>query len=547
MPYKVGNKREMGTGAVYKLMIVDDEYNIRIGISEGIEWKDYDIKVVVTAENPHEALEKARQEEPDIGIIDIELSSDMNGLDLIEKLKQEHPQMQFIILSGYDRFSFAQRAISLSICQYLLKPVLADELIEAVEQVKKNIASHRDKVKEVSYLHNRRCVRSIIDQVTGDHEWNPAKVAEQLDAIGAEYAQCSTAVVLISLDEIHADAVVVLTRYVTAVENGAIRQGVRPGVIIAPISGSRKIACIFLARYAQMRGKMEAVLIDSRREIIQNFSLQCSLGFSTWHSGIDQLRQAFHEAQDAVDYRFLSSRSGVYYASDISYSGSNAWNFQESAAEKLLERMAARDEKQLSQEIDSLFAQIAEQNMSRKSITAVVNDIFFVMSKKLLELDRNADVYIETLFDGLSTMLSHCSYLSEVKSWLCEHIVELMEQCFETQKDTEKSLISEVKDYIKTNYPDPDLSLANIAAHFYITSEYLSTLFKEKTGQRFIDYLIEYRIEKAKALLENGNMRVHEVGERVGYCNNQYFCTIFKRMTGTSPREYRKQSRGGKA
>ncbi|MCQ6557448.1 response regulator [Paenibacillus mendelii] len=101
-----------------------------------------------------------------------------------------------------------------------------------------------------------------------------------------------------------------------------------------------------------------------------------------------------------------------------------------------------------------------------------------------------------------------------------------------------KRMVLEVKRFIEHNY-DRTITLDDVAKHVHLNASYLSYLFKEITGMNYIDYVTEFRIEKAKTILSESNWKIYEVGEMVGYENPRYFTLIFKKYTGQTPLEYR--------
>ena len=127
---------------MYKLMVVDDEYNIRDGIANAIPWADHNIEVAAQAGNAVEAIGKFDQCHPDIVITDI-IMDDMTGLDLIEHLYQKNPNIKVVIISGYDDFDFAKRAIRLKVSSYLLKPIVPEELLAIVDNLVRDIEETR--------------------------------------------------------------------------------------------------------------------------------------------------------------------------------------------------------------------------------------------------------------------------------------------------------------------------------------------------------------------------------------------------------------------
>ena len=121
--------------SLYKIIIVDDEEEIRLGIIKKIDWKSYGFQIIGEAENGQEALEKAEKLQPDIIMTDIRMPF-MDGLELGKKLSEVMPSSKIIVFSGCDDFEYAQKAIRLNVIEYVLKPINSVELIEMLKRLK---------------------------------------------------------------------------------------------------------------------------------------------------------------------------------------------------------------------------------------------------------------------------------------------------------------------------------------------------------------------------------------------------------------------------
>lgn len=126
----------------YRLLIVDDEYQIRKGLSKLVNWSSIDVMVVGVASSGREALEMIRNLAPDLVISDICMDN-MNGLDLVKESSFFNPDLRFIFISGYDDFEYARRAIELGVCRYVLKPIVPEEILDIVSQVLVDIEKKR--------------------------------------------------------------------------------------------------------------------------------------------------------------------------------------------------------------------------------------------------------------------------------------------------------------------------------------------------------------------------------------------------------------------
>lgn len=149
-----------------------------------------------------------------------------------------------------------------------------------------------------------------------------------------------------------------------------------------------------------------------------------------------------------------------------------------------------------------------------------------------LQLDHEALLYYHE-------QLEYCHTLEQYDAFF-EHYVTTTAALIKQKKDEHDHITTFVMDYIEEHYAE-DISLDLLADKVKISRGYLSSYFKEKTGMNFIDYLNELRINKAKQLLEDSDLKVQDIAEKVGYLNSSSFFRMFKRMTGVTPGDYRKQ------
>ena len=137
--------------ALYRVLLVDDEEEIREGIIKKIDWESLGYTIAGDAENGLEALEKAEHLHPDVVITDIKMPF-MNGLELGERLSVVMPSTKLIIFSGFDDFEYAQKAIKLNVAEYVLKPVNASELMETLKKLKQKLDREFDEKRDVEML-----------------------------------------------------------------------------------------------------------------------------------------------------------------------------------------------------------------------------------------------------------------------------------------------------------------------------------------------------------------------------------------------------------
>ena len=169
----------------YKIMLVDDEEEVRTSIIRKIDWQDAGFEVIGDAENGKEALEKIEQNEPDVVLTDIRMPY-MDGLEMAENIRQRYPSIKIVIFSGFDEFEYAKKAIKLNVIEYILKPVNVEELTAILKKIKKNLDEEIEQKRDVSLLREnyKRSLPILREQFLKDlvsRQMDEMTVAERLE------------------------------------------------------------------------------------------------------------------------------------------------------------------------------------------------------------------------------------------------------------------------------------------------------------------------------------------------------------------------------
>ena len=135
----------------YKVLLVDDEEEVRNAIEQRINWEELGFEVIGKAQNGVKAMEIAEKLQPDVVITDIKMPY-MNGLELARNLKEENPGVRILILTGFDEFEYAKEAVHLEIEEYILKPINANELSECLKRLKNVLDKEREEKLNVRKL-----------------------------------------------------------------------------------------------------------------------------------------------------------------------------------------------------------------------------------------------------------------------------------------------------------------------------------------------------------------------------------------------------------
>ena len=189
--------------------------------------------------------------------------------------------------------------------------------------------------------------------------------------------------------------------------------------------------------------------------------------------------------------------------------------------------------------IEEYFAAVGENNYKSLLLRQyMVMDIFYCVQEFLKGINVNADEIpperkdIKLIPKAITNVETTLMYLTDL-------FIFALTMRDRASNDRYGTLIRDAKDYIAQNYSNSDFSLNMIATHIGVSPSYFSSIFKQETGQSFVEYLTKSRIDKACGLLKCTTLRTAEIGERVGYNDPHYFSSTFKKITGQSPKEFK--------
>jgi two-component system response regulator YesN len=411
---------------MYKLFIVDDEYDVIEGIKTSMDWSEYNIEICGGASNGAEAFDRIFDIRPDIMIVDMNMPV-VGGIELIEKVRTAGIDAEFVILSGYDDFNYAQRAMNLGVAEYLLKPCHIEEILKAVLNVRE-------------LLEEKRTQKKLLDQYKAQFRNNAATLKELL-----------------------------LTRLLdgkTLVEEDVIQEEIHLyGIFLLDTNFT-----VVLYKIDQYPAIMHALPV---------------------------VREEFGKAG-------LPNEALIYKGDIVSICSA-------SCSREMFE---------------GIFHRILKRVRAEFSLHMTI-----VAGYEIAELD------------ALPSCYRKCRDILNTEAFLGIDEIIFCGDNMEGKKTKINKLIEAGIDYIKNHYAE-DIKLETVAKKIFITSGYLSILFKQTTGINFLDYLHRYRIQISKDLLKDVRRKIYEIADMVGYQDEKYFSRTFKKFTGLSPKQYRESLKG---
>jgi len=532
---------------MYKLVIVDDEFIIRDGLTNGIDWATIGFEVVYTAINGKDAIHFMEQNIPDVLLTDVKMPL-MDGIELLESAKKMFPNVRTVILSGYDSFEYAQKAIKLGVFGYVLKPVDENELIELFYNLRTEMESDSPALlKQNSNQDKLRSNRSelishLVENLLNCTKFSTEKFKKKLSELGVSLNEENMGILAYECDffESYASSEMVIELILNESRKYWERYDFYPvyiGGCFYMIYSSREAVFekkIF-TQTACFKEELEQSLFDAGIE-----NVRISIGIGMLYHGIEELSKSLKEARSALDKKFYFGNGSITNFGDFKTQEMNLLNdiFAEFPG-KLFSDLLIKNEfhlcrLQLKKMFDKIYSVLPDfESLCLKCIQQYMN----VVSA----LESSHPSIKPTPMDVLFNTLRKCTFFHDFTRLYQNSIISLLEHDTHSKEEKEHIFITNLKQYICENY-NKRTSLQDLSSVFYMNPSYMSTLFKQKTGSTIIDYLQQIRIEKAKTLLKESHYTINEIAQKTGFTDYRHFGCVFKKEMGTTPYNYRLKS-----
>ncbi|WP_284646469.1 response regulator [Paenibacillus silviterrae] len=524
-----------------KVILVDDEKGILDGLRVLIKRYIPACKVVGVAFNGLEGVKIIQEQKPDIVITDIRMPQ-ADGLEMIRMLKEAGCQAKFILLSGYADFEYARRGMQLGVQFYINKPVEEEELCDCIHQVIEAIKGEQAKLQEVEDLkqevHNRLQEISLRDIIDVGSE-NTAYVEELLQMasipIKGNHFVCALLEFGNTVESLKEFALEPVFRQIDQAL-GQYRKVYRfrySGAQIAVIAAhSGDIA------YKKLIGSIQRL----KQSLYRELKLSMTVGIGTVHKRAAGISRSFEEARYALSHKVIKGVDVVIPYPEIMSLPGTSHSISEDMVTRLEAGLDNMDEAECVNIIREIFRQMeAERGMSPVDHQLQCLNILLLSVRKMsfLQLQQNNFLGRNILsLEGISRIRT----LDDLKQWMVGVIKGIITFKLANNIPKKKDIIAEIKEYVKEHY-NKQISLAELSDRFFINPYYLSQLFKQKTGDTYLNFLAQIRINKSKELLEKTDLKVYEICQMVGYSDTQHFARLFEKLVGYKPSEYRKNSR----
>ena len=521
----------------YRVLLADDEEEIRTGISRKIDWAALGFVLVGEAGNGEEALELAEQLRPDVVLTDIKMPF-MDGLELCRRLRQSLPGAKLVVFSGFDDFEYARQAVGMGVFEYILKPINAPELSQVLTRLGEQMDRQRRERRDMETLRRRYeeslpILRELFYTRLLSGQLRPEEVQERAARYEIALPGGLWTAALVHVDAPGRDELLLLPVQSFLEEQfrleGAQARAVLFGdltAVLVRLSGEDRLYPLL--------GELERLSRLCQSDLGVSFTAGVGLACQ----GPEELPRSVEGARSALDYRVLMGGSRVIYIGDLEPQDAAVLSFGEEDQRALTSAIKLGRPEQVRELVRVLLGRIPQAGLALGQCHLFLLEVVTC----LLRLARGADVPVEAVFGEKFTgavSISAFSSLEELGRWVEERCLRLHELLGRQRTDSAWQLVERAKDYIAGHYADEQLSVETLCSQLHLSPTYFSTLFKREVGMSFTAYVTQVRLDQAVRLLRETDEKTYRIAERTGYADPNYFSYVFKRRFGLSPSKFR--------
>lgn len=531
---------------MYKILLADDEGIVIESLKFMIEKELGENCEIAFAKTGRSVIELAESFRPDIAFMDIQMPG-INGIEAMKEIRKANSSTIFIVMSAYDKFDYAKEAINLGVLEYLNKPADRKTILDVLHRATSIIDKERQRRSEDLLIKEKMetVVPIIQNGLISDFLFR-----EHFDEDISNYKS------LLEIDDNYGYMIVIIAgrEQVGNHMTGAVAAGITiqniyseirpiienyiPGIIGFVMAN--KIPVLVTRGSLGFEYEERTEMIEKTRALARKLSEKFDINFRIGIGSVKPLEQMLESYNEALTV-LIETTGRVGHIDDIP--------------------IGCKYEEDYPIEIEKKLFDLLQKGRVSETV-AVANDFFDWMEES--QKDHIDDVKLKTLefvlwaehlayenANNIYHFRSRTTYMPDVmkmndftmlRKWFTDKVNEAVLQVSKRSENRSESVVERAKKYIDENY-HKDISLEDVSQKVDISSYYFSKIFKEETGENFIEYLTGLRMEEAKRLLEESDLSIKEVCSEVGYSDPNYFSRNFKKYAGVTPTEAREQRR----
>lgn len=529
---------------MYKVLIADDEILVRVGLKSTIDWKSLGFEIVAEAANGEQALEMFERYKPDVVLTDIKMPR-LDGLQLTERIKEKNPRVRVLILTCYSEFGYVREALKFGASNYILKSEIEDaELIHLMKNIHMELNKEAGKLERYSYLENQ--ISSNID-VLKEKLFNDLinpnipmdrEILSRCECLGMKVKDMEFLIAVLYKNDLEknskfSDKDWQLINF--AIIN-VVTEILNENNLEYLLSTKENCFSILMGRKILDEENVGTMLKRIKSSIARYANIQMSVVAGNKFTDIACASESYKQCIKKLQLTFYDLKKDIFLFEDIDFKEINIVDFKEKYSKVLISRLDEEDYQKASELIEALEQAFKEMLIYPVQVrfyyTVLVNDILehfnccFLESKELEQYSNYYDIIL------------NAQNIYGITKFIKEFIAKALVLIENYRKNNSYKVINKAMEYIKKNYSG-EITLQSLANHLNLSKHYVCYLFKKETGENISTCINRIRIENVKLLLSKKDYKVKDIYDKVGFSDEQYFCKMFKKVTGMTVAHYK--------
>lgn len=527
---------------MYKIMLADDEGIVIDSLKFIIEKEFGNECTIEFAKTGRSVIELAEKFRPDIAIMDIQMPG-INGIEAMKEIRQSNHNVVFIVMSAYDKFDYAKEAIKLGVLEYITKPMERNKIVTALKNAMSIVDKERtrrsndlmikEKLETVVPIIESGLIYNILLQ---EHFTEDIDNYKTILGIEQQYAYMIAVVCGDAQEGNH------MTNAVgSSVKMQKHYQEVRECLkeyfhcIVGTVMAN-KLAVLVPYEKEHMDYEERIELIEKARELVRRIREKTQISFRLGIGKpceLDDMAESYNQALNAL----IMTTGSVAHADDLPIGCDYEEDYPIHLEKKLFEEVEKGELNHAVATARTFFDWMVD-NYPDSTMEIRTKILEFALWAEHIAYEKGGMTYQFTSRQDYLPSIMTMTDFDQMRNWFVDKIMTACQNVLSKRAERSGSIIETAKEYIRCNY-SRDISLDDVSKAVNISPYYFSKIFKEDTGENFIEYLTGIRMNKAKELLDTSEYSIKEICSMVGYSDPNYFSRSFKKNVGVTPTEFK--------